>query len=954
VTHLNLGGVYFATGRYPEAETSYQHALAVSEKLGKDHLATALPLLSLANTYRQMGRYQEAESFARRSLAIRRSKLGADHPDVADSVNILGLVCDLQGRFKEAEKLVQEALEIRTRKLGKNSLAVAMSLNNMGLVCEHMDRLDDAEKYFRRALAIREAQLGPDHPAVASSLTNLAVLLVTLGRQDEAEMHFKRSLAIHEAKQGKDSPALVPTLVSLGALYRDQRRWEEAEVLCRRGLAIAETRLGKDHIQTVPALNNLAILYSQTNRQRDAQTLYLRALKIREVRLGSDHPDIAVGATNLGNLYVRTGDYQKAGALLERALKITEAAYGKDSSQVSGVLQSQTALHQAMGRTADAVKTQERCLEIHQLKLRNLFGYASESAMYDYLENNSGKVPNIISLAAQAPDDPAATGAALTWVLRLRGTVFDSLCRYRQAQMLLPRDAELEEKVTRYRSQKTFLANAAISPPVGLSPDKIKKQIADAQKEIEELEKDIRRTLAQKAPNVVAGREGVTVAQVQEQLPADSALIEFCHTPIRDFKKGTWSKHHYLAFVLTAGKDAPRLIDLGPAKDIDIGIEELRKEFLDFQEKLRECETAEEAVALEKAQEKLFAKKSAALYARLFAPLRKQLGKTTQLYLASEASLNRLPFEALVDADGKYLIESYRCAYLSTGRDLLRTPGKWAQGTVVFAGPDYKLEADERLVQAEKLLNKKETAIAMGKLPSREVRSVGWKNLPGAAAEARDIQTLLHKGAYGPVKAYVGKDALEEVLKAMPAPRVLHLATHGFFLDRETDAAEPEEEGAGAGFTRGRLKRMENPLLRSGIVLAGANTVGDKDATARVDDGWVTAEEIAILNLQGTELVVLSACQTGLGDIKTGEGVYGLRRAFLYAGAQTLVTSLFEVPDSETRELMKRFYTGVNAGQGKLRALHSAQRTFIDERRQMHGAAHPFFWASFVLVGNAD
>jgi len=121
-----------------------------------------------------------------------------------------------------------------------------------------------------------------------------------------------------------------------------------------------------------------------------------------------------------------------------------------------------------------------------------------------------------------------------------------------------------------------------------------------------------------------------------------------------------------------------------------------------------------------------------------------------------------------------------------------------------------------------------------------------------------------------------------------------------------------------------------------------------------VDDGWVTAEEIALLNLQGTELVVLSACQTGLGDIKTGEGVYGLRRAFLYAGAQTLVTSLFEVPDSETRELMKRFYTGVNAGQGKLRALHSAQRSFIDERRKMHDAAHPFFWASFVLVGNAD
>ena len=147
---------------------------------------------------------------------------------------------------------------------------------------------------------------------------------------------------------------------------------------------------------------------------------------------------------------------------------------------------------------------------------------------------------------------------------------------------------------------------------------------------------------------------------------------------------------------------------------------------------------------------------------------------------------------------------------------------------------------------------------------------------------------------------------------------------------------------------------MENPLLRSGIVLAGANTIGDKDGPVKVEDGWVTAEEIALLNLHGTELVVLSACQTGLGDIKTGEGVYGLRRAFLHAGARTLVTSLFEVPDTETRELMQRFYTGVSAGQGKLRALHGAQLGMIEARRKERGAAHPFFWASFVLVGNAD
>src|SRR5262249_3654688 len=163
-------------------------------------------------------------------------------------------------------------------------------------------------------------------------------------------------------------------------------------------------------------------------------------------------------------------------------------------------------------------------------------------------------------------------------------------------------------------------------------------------------------------------------------------------------------------------------------------------------------------------------------------------------------------------------------------------------------------------------------------------------------AEARDIRKLLDDSAYGPVKTFEGPKALEEVLKALPAPRVLHLATHGFYLDH--DPKKRLLPGAGAGWAQGRVARPANPPTRPGLWLAGANTGGDKKAgEARGDDGWVTAEEVALLNLRGTELVVLSACQTGLGDVKTGEGVYGLRRAFLLAGARTLVTSLFLVPD---------------------------------------------------------
>jgi CHAT domain-containing protein len=340
----------------------------------------------------------------------------------------------------------------------------------------------------------------------------------------------------------------------------------------------------------------------------------------------------------------------------------------------------------------------------------------------------------------------------------------------------------------------------------------------------------------------------------------------------------------------------------------------------------------------------------------VWSPLRQALGKAALIYLAPDGELNRVPFEGLVSDDDRYLVENYRFAYLSSGRDLLREAVKPARGTAVFAGPNYNLKADRRQEQLATLAKDKDV-VALRGATAADVRGLNWKPLPGAAAEAADIEQALQDSAYGPVKTYAGDKALEDVFKRMPPPRVLHLATHGFFL-ADPKQIPPEERdrlmllNEGSGQTRLRL--MENPLLRSGIVLAGANALGEDGAPSGLDDGWVTAEEIALMDLRGTELVVLSACETGLGDIKTGEGVYGLRRAFIYAGARTLVTSLFKVPDEQTRQMMQRFYGGLKAGKGKLASLREAQLEMIRQRRQDHGAAHPFFWAAFVLVGDPD
>jgi CHAT domain-containing protein len=424
------------------------------------------------------------------------------------------------------------------------------------------------------------------------------------------------------------------------------------------------------------------------------------------------------------------------------------------------------------------------------------------------------------------------------------------------------------------------------------------------------------------------------------------------------------------------------MIDLGAAEEIDAGIGKLRGAVDQFRKTFENKKRPDERAA-----EDHFRKLGTGLYTKPFAPLRAALGEAALIYLAPDGALNLLPFEALVDEQGNYLVESRRFVYLSSGRDLLRPAAAPARGTVIFADPDFDLDAADRRKVARALLDalaakpgsslrvhaphidlsqRLTAAPSAPRLSTRgtrsdELRGLKWESLKNFGPEADEIEKELAGSGYGPVTVYRGKEALEDVFKALPAPRVLHMITHGKYLPNRVD---PEDRvrpvavvpGLGMGRGFGRLQVMEDPLFRSWLVLAGANKLSEDEdqPDAAVDDGWLTAGEIAALDLRGTELVVLSACDTGRGDVRGGEGVYGLRRAFLYAGARTLVTSLFPVPDEQTRELMGQFYRSLKEGRGKLSALHEAQLALIRQRRQSGGAAHPFFWASFVLVGDPD
>jgi CHAT domain-containing protein len=551
----------------------------------------------------------------------------------------------------------------------------------------------------------------------------------------------------------------------------------------------------------------------------------------------------------------------------------------------------------------------------------------------------------LLTLALPRTDDPRTQELALTWVLRLKAAALDTMCRYRELQRAMTNSPEVAEQAARVR-QAFDAYMKRLAQPVGPNEDAFRLQVNTLRFERDRQEADLHRLLERQRP--VSIPTDVTIASVRDRLPPESALVEIIRMEPYDFTPKNpethWKDSRYVAFVLTRDRAlVPRLIDLGEAATLERSVKEFREALTRAPREL--------SLSDEKSVDTEFRELSAGLSLRVFSPIRAALKDAKTVFLAPDGVFNLLPFDALAE-NGKYLIESFRFRYLSTGRDLLRPKTSSATGTTVFAGPDF----DWRPETAPHPVPSAPSGTSDRRLVLRgveigELRSLRWKTLPGAAREAEDIQKALADTAYSPVRLITGAQARKATFTEVAAPRVLHIATHGFFL-AERSVEETDEPGARSG-DRGVQPGL-SPLLRSGLVFTGANQLTNASAQSTgSDEGWLTAEEVAQMNLRGTELVVLSACESGLGDVtQAGEGVFGLRRAFFYAGARSLVVSLFKVPDTETRELMQGFYLRLKKGMPPPEALHEAKRELISRRREEHKAAHPFFWASFILIGS--
>jgi len=951
----DLANLYWLKGQYKLAEALHRRALDIREKaFGPQHPEVAESMTHLGRVYRELGEIEGAQHLYNQALTIRKNILGSGHPEVAESLNALAdFYLGEKHDYIKAESLFKQALSIQEKVLGPNHSSIAETLKGLGVLCCAQGKLTEGEMLYKRALAIREKILGPDHLLIAKILNNLAVLYMIQGQFPEAEKDMKRVLSIQENALGPYHSDIIKTLHNLATLHGAQGKLAEAEANYKKVLPMAIKTMGADDPIVARTMDCLGAIYEAQGKSVEAVSLHQQALTIGEEALGPSHPDVAILLDNLAGIYLKQGKYAEAESLLKRALAIGEAALGPGHYHVAHWLNNTALLYGSSGQWEKCLHYFNKLQESRQHFIESIFAHASEDQKMNYLDKYPLISHTLLSLAimandAEAKDDRRETAisnktafinAALEMALKSKAVVIDALTAERQIAYSSYSD-EIQVKVKEHHKVCGEIATLTLAGQKYIDRKTDRARMQSLYQIKNNLEAELSSRCAEFMDELAARR--FNIRDVAIVIPEEGILWEFMKYEPCDFQTGAGETEktklaRYIAFTLNREGNIT-LTDLGDAEEIDRLIHSAREAIYKARDLVHSPRVFD--------SEKQLRESTGKLYQIVFAPLAELSGHKKDIYIAADGQLNLLPFEIFPCPDGRYVIENYRISYLASGRDLLRLKKKkqksndWA---MVLSHPDYDLSAETLSKGKNKILKGRAVSSSLG-MPSRGVSECfdsRFISLPYSREETEFVTKALQMKAGLETRSYCCGDALEDVLKAMPtAPSVLHLTTHGFFCE-DLDLFKGE--------------KIENPLLRAGLALAGANHLMDEnlERSSAMEDGILTAFEASGLNLIGTDLVTLSACETGIGEVKNGEGVLGLRRAFQHAGARTIIMSLWRVPDKDTCELMSYFYETWSAGESKKEALRQSALKVLNSRRDRH-AAHPYFWGAFVLLGDPN
>ncbi|UKN02134.1 CHAT domain-containing protein [Paracrocinitomix mangrovi] len=902
----NKVNAYYFLGRAYNASGNNEKALVNIDKATS--LVASDNLLLKAKMLNEKGVVLQALSKHNQAIETYKQALDLVRYDdfnlrITIMANLAVLYSDL-GEFDQAEQIYLGVLEITENDRTKSSIYIS-SLNNLGMLYMDWGEYSKCELLLNECLNLSAKYHGNKSVEYANATNNLGAFYFEVGNYDKSVDMFVQALEGYQITTGENSVQYSSVLNNIGLLFMEVEQYDEAKSYLEKAREIEKELIGEDHPDFAATLNNLSATYASLNDYSNAEQYQKAAMNIINKHFGEKHPDYAQYLMNLGMLEVKMGKSERAVQTLRKSLGIHKEIYGKKHPNTA-IAEYQLARQLGKDKTEEAITLFKSSIGTLQNHLNNFLPFLSEKEKSGFYDRYVKYFHGFFEFSEYASKkDPSIQAMAYDLSLSLKGMLLRSSRAMRNI-VLNSGNQELINLYDKWVSEKKRIAELSALP--------VEQRSADLDALINEANAYEKKLFQMSDELGHSQLKETSWQEVKEKLKENEAAIEFV-----TYKKEDTKEIKYMALILKKDFEYPQLISLFEEKQLTDIINIYGSNNYDYIKNIYNY--SEE--------------KKTPLYDLIWKPLESTLDSTDKVFVSAAGLLHRVSLYAIATDKNKYLIDAYELISLNSTGDIMNYQGIESydmNNIALMGGINYD---------------------------SKESDKVVWDYLPGSKEEVESINASLEKKNKN-VDFTSADNATETHFKEVAeSSDIVHVATHGFFFpdpqkiwevfeseetdDDEGDVVEFRGSSNVVGVTS--FTKNKNPLMRSGLVFAGVHDLWSGVESIKQDDGVLTAMEVSQMNLTNTKLAVLSACETGLGEIVGDEGVYGLKRTFKIAGVKYLIISLWQVPDKETKEFMMTFYDKLFSD------IHvTVDEAFEFAQREMRKKYDPYFWAAFVLI----
>lgn len=889
-TLQNLAHVLKKSGAYDQSKIFLQEAIDnIFENEGPNNISYISAISNMAQLCYEMGAYRKAYLYCKEAFNIVGLLFPVDSPEYADISSFLGRIFTKLGEFREAEFHLKHAISVFQTSKQDNYLKYAQSLESLGVLYEIQGRYSEAERILLQTLDFKKSIPGVKVELLIETLNDLGILYQHLGNLEKASGYFLQVKKVCQETLSKEHNYYAIAINNLATIAKKEQAFEKARSLFNEALVIYEHIHGTKHPLYADVLNNLATIESQIGDYEQAEKHYKEVLRLDQDIYGEDHPHYATTLNNYGILLFRKGEIHLAEEMYLKSLSIRKQSLGINHPTYAGSLESLGLYYYSAGKLIEAERYFREAIDIQKKQIRTIFPVLTENERKVFYETISKDIERYNHIAVSLLDsNPELIEEIIDNQIQTKAILMTASEKVR-GSILSSGNPQLIEDYESWKILKTRLVRYYHVGKNKLAEHGI--DLKGLESKIEQLEK-----------RIIHSRGNFEVLQdietsweiIHQNLAPDEVALEIVR--IRDFDQDRGKENlvfgfsencEYLVIILDPNKSNPGYVRITNGNKLENELYAYYKNALHYQVK------------------------DILSYSGFWELIDQQLdNRVRRVMVSPDGVYHKINPNILVSPDGKYIIDKYFVNYLTNCTDLLTKEGPIDvnKRAYLIGNPEFKQDGGGQLLS----------------------------QLPGTGKEIDQIQNILEKRQGWTIKTLTREKASEYYLKGSYRPNLLHIATHGFYTNSDQLAST-------------LVPAEYHNMFKSGVYLAGVeNTFSSYQTGHRNDpfnDGVLTAYEAMNLDLERTEIVILSACYTGMGDVINGQGVFGLQRAFIVAGASNVIISLARIDDATTKDLMAFFYENFEEGQRIDQALRNAQLKLRDEY------PHPFYWGAFMLVG---